>query len=1538
MKELSQVWDQLTDISQANLLERLGGKRNANVVAALLKNFDTAEEVVKTSADSAGSALNENEKYLDSVNGKLQQLSSSFEEMSAAFLSSNLMKGLIDGGNSAIQVFTKLIDTIGSIPTALAAFTLARSWINVAKGKQTGILDVLQTPAGTAKKDSVMLFGHTIGEYNKAFKQLKSDATSTNPVLSKMQSVFGSIGAGGKGFFAVKSGITSTIDAYNQMAKESRGLKGKYSTFQSTLGGNDELTQKSKKAYDDALSAQKSFIENTKKNNKYLGSEFERAFNSGSTASLTGYKNALDSAGKSMVAFQIKAKAAAVGVKALSVAGSVLTAALSGIAIGAVISGITALVTHTERARQAAADAAQEYSQSVDSISEYKSEVASINQELSSGTLSSDEAYSKRQRLLQIQGELVSQYGAEASSLNLVSSSAEQAAAAFDKLAASQGEAYLNENKDKISEARNRMEQNFHKETALAWRDNGVKGDLPPEMIAALKKSIEGIDGFSFKDTGNGELTLTIDANTNAANKGLDQMQQKLKELGYDMSHVFSESFGNSGSLEDIVFGAWKDDLSKTISDYGEIYDEAIKSKIDTTESYSSLKKSIESVSAAYDEALTKGYDSDTERAKAMSEQLQAVDRLQAALDGMEFDSKDNGVKEYFQGVIDDIRNTVSKEKLKVDIEFDGKPDVQTSDYLSTTLQQKLLTSTQVADIRSAVQEYKKLEVQGYKITDGIYGNINANNNKTIEWTKENLATYEQAYKSWGKTAKDLEGSFSSVFGQTGTFGDGIEVAFSPMLQTDSGAVMLDKNTVTKYINELFKASSSDGEWSASEMMKLDVQGLEIDGQKISHILAGVGADAKAAGEEMKNAAPDGLFKKSEAQLKEMASQLGVSMKDLLNGVGVDVKDLTSDSFSDVKKQLDAFRDDLGNVSLKDILDTRSAVENELQKNVNYEGANAQEKAYLKLSAAAKDYGVSVDTLLSTLASYNYIQEDTNQLAYQGLAKFTELSNGVTAVETEQSKLNEALQQQAANGTISLETYNGLIEQSAAFADCLEYENGNMVINAEKAYDLVEAKARTRAEELKLQAQMDNNRYKLNAEEIERLSSASGELTDANKARIAALKEENAQIEANTAKYRIQYAELMSLVGAYAEWKNAQQTANPGTMYNEMYTALDQIKTGLKYGEVGSDDFKTSVEMLVPVKFQTDGEPTTKYLARLKRYIKEDEHDASGALNFVKDAAGKGLMQYDKHGNANIVEGVGLQDFIDKLEVTPTLAKAMFDKLELYGAEFKWTDDDWDKVFNTEALNNKISKSKDELDELKQKKEEVAKTPTESDDSGKSSEQKSTEVQKVDKEIWETQHQIIEMEVEASDKTDVGKLIEQYRLKFAEKQHALEIDPTIDTSKYDSELESMKTKLNGLSDETKQAFDIDPSLFQYGVASMTDTVNDLAAAYEALKTAQSSGNGPGTAEYDTAYQKVQELVSVIKNVPDIESKLNIDTDIDTLTQQILDGKISPEDIAIAITADGSEARDELGKIEAGPYSADVEVKPIVNQDINMGTA
>lgn len=368
-------------------------------MAALLKNFDTAEEVVKTSADSAGSALNENEKYLDSVNGKLQQLSSSFEELSATFLSSDLMKGLIDGGNSAIQVFTALTEKITSVGTALGTFALARSWINVAKGKQTGIFDVLQTPAGTSKKDSVMLFGHTVGEYSRAFNQLKTDMNSTGSVAGKIKNVFGSIKTRAASFGAVKFGTVGTINSYNDISREARqALGAQISAARSGVRGDDlnEYT----KATKEAQAAQKSFVESVRNSNSTLSGYFQSL--NGAKASLSGYQAYCQNAGKSMELFGIKSKAAAVGLKALSVAGSTLTAALSGFAIGWIITGITALVTHSENARQAAADAAQEYSESAASLEEYRAEVASIKQELASGSLSSDEAHTQRQRLLEI--------------------------------------------------------------------------------------------------------------------------------------------------------------------------------------------------------------------------------------------------------------------------------------------------------------------------------------------------------------------------------------------------------------------------------------------------------------------------------------------------------------------------------------------------------------------------------------------------------------------------------------------------------------------------------------------------------------------------------------------------------------------------------------------------------------------------------------------------------------------------------------------------------------------------------------------------------------------------------------------------------------------------------------------------------------------------------------------------------------------------------------------------------------------------------
>ena len=123
--ELSKVWSSLSETSQANITELIGGGvRNANVVSALIQNASKIEDIIEASANSTGSALEENEKYLDSIQGKTARLQATFQELSKNVLDSGLVKFFVDAGNVALK-FVNLLERIGLLlPTITAGFVL----------------------------------------------------------------------------------------------------------------------------------------------------------------------------------------------------------------------------------------------------------------------------------------------------------------------------------------------------------------------------------------------------------------------------------------------------------------------------------------------------------------------------------------------------------------------------------------------------------------------------------------------------------------------------------------------------------------------------------------------------------------------------------------------------------------------------------------------------------------------------------------------------------------------------------------------------------------------------------------------------------------------------------------------------------------------------------------------------------------------------------------------------------------------------------------------------------------------------------------------------------------------------------------------------------------------------------------------------------------------------------------------------------------------------------------------------------------------
>ena len=122
LREMSTAWEDMTDIERAAALELMGGKRQANILSSLITNFDTVEDVIKTSMNSSGSAIKENEKYLDSIQGKLDQFQNSLQAFWNNMLNSRVIKGFIDFGIQMIKFLDTLPGKITAVVAALAGF------------------------------------------------------------------------------------------------------------------------------------------------------------------------------------------------------------------------------------------------------------------------------------------------------------------------------------------------------------------------------------------------------------------------------------------------------------------------------------------------------------------------------------------------------------------------------------------------------------------------------------------------------------------------------------------------------------------------------------------------------------------------------------------------------------------------------------------------------------------------------------------------------------------------------------------------------------------------------------------------------------------------------------------------------------------------------------------------------------------------------------------------------------------------------------------------------------------------------------------------------------------------------------------------------------------------------------------------------------------------------------------------------------------------------------------------------------------------
>lgn len=146
IKEIGQVWEQMNDINRAALLELLAGKNRSNAMAALLTNMEDLEGAYEDAMAAQGSAEAENEKYMNSIQGRIDQFNNALQTMWKNAIDSNFVKFIVSVGTGLVKV----VNWLGMIPTILGTISGAMSaikgqnlFVNLTGNGKSGVITEL---------------------------------------------------------------------------------------------------------------------------------------------------------------------------------------------------------------------------------------------------------------------------------------------------------------------------------------------------------------------------------------------------------------------------------------------------------------------------------------------------------------------------------------------------------------------------------------------------------------------------------------------------------------------------------------------------------------------------------------------------------------------------------------------------------------------------------------------------------------------------------------------------------------------------------------------------------------------------------------------------------------------------------------------------------------------------------------------------------------------------------------------------------------------------------------------------------------------------------------------------------------------------------------------------------------------------------------------------------------------------------------------------------------------------------------------------
>lgn len=980
-----------------------------------------------------------------------------------------------------------------------------------------------------------------------------------------------------------------------------------------------------------------------------------------------------------------------VGQKTIAVVGNMLTTLAVTAAINLAFKAITSIIERQENLRQAALEAGSALDKQSAAINDYKTQISSLKESLDKGNLSEQEAYDTRKQLISIQDELVDKYGSEAAGIDLVNGKLDEQIAKLDGIADRKAKIFLASNSESINTAQKKMTEDLYLQPGGMYEVGEAQAEKLQEIVS--KYADQGLtmrtSGAGMLDkTGSRRIEFNITANATDAERTLSDFMNDLSEIEDKTHFLGSEQYealrnGLSTGVQD---------AQSVIDTWGSDAETAAKYQIQLSDTWSKTYNDLTEAQETYNDAVAKNDD------KAIAAALKKVKAAQDELANTDIDN--SFVQQYMQAQADQLNN-ITKQSFAQQALNEG---------FSQAAQTYKECSKNLADLND---KYKQ------------YGNISNTNRDVLKWNTENLKKYKDVIASWKWDVG--VGDYSTVEGVSHSFGEGdnaVEIAYTPMLQTNSGLVPLSADTMDEYINILVEKATDGqtGKIDVDKLLALDAEGLylKVNGveQKISGMVAGVEGQI-VNGAKLTAADVAAIAGSSEEELQKLFKQssdyVGHSMHDVQDSVlrwktlvedensfdpfkqFVESANLSENKAEEVYKNIGLALDSIDKYGLQDIdilnIESLSKADHTLN-NVTGD-ARKSIGAYLDLKSAAEGLDIPLDTLIDTLVELGVVYSDnikyTNEFTSSALTMATAASKAVSSVTS-------ILNSQGTGVNVNADSYSELIKDNAEYAAALQYSNGTMQLNREMAQQLTEAKVKESEAYIKVAYSQNQVKYEKVKNDLSYYTDEVRKSIEADADKLKQFDEEKAALESqsealrdNCRSLQMQYSALMQASSAYQDWLSAQNATESGDMYDSAIEAKKALAAGLKNGKIGTVKWQAASEFLIPDDYKGTA---AEYIKKLNRYFKQasdGSDDGSGINNFITDSLKAGLMKQESDGSIKILADKTTEDFAKALKLSPDAVQSIFGEMQEYGWTFDWGS----------MLGDPITNYKMQLDDIK---------------------------------------------------------------------------------------------------------------------------------------------------------------------------------------------------------------------------------------------